>query len=238
MKPDNLSRRETTMTIRIAVLTTIIIASPVWAGSGSLAVIAYTDHPCVATVLRQRADYAAMPVSISSEQGDPLQCLAEIRNAKRLIEKKAENNPDMVIHSGPATLSAKPASKLSFASSYSGGSSEADLYLLVPFKDKDRDVFTCASLMRTFLDGITFPGKVKLKTGPLQLAADHPEQYRPVLLGMIAADIMKTKDTLQAGGKARVTGLEGPVLVRRLDDENIELFINYQLSVEMTAGSK
>jgi len=210
-----------------------MISAPVWAGSSSLLVIAFSDRQHVSTVLRQQADYVAMPISVSSDQRDPIQRFAEIRDAKRLIQKKAEGNPDVVIHSGAVTLSAKPMSKLSYISSYSGGSSEADLHILVPFKGNNRDVFTCASMIRTFLNAITMPGKANIQLGSIQLAADNPEQYRPVLLQMISEEAAQTKEKLKADGKVQLSGLESPVLVRQSDDENVELFINYQLSVEM-----
>ena len=217
----------------LATLTALMISAPVWAGSSSLLVIAFSDRQYVSTVLRRQADYVAMPVSISSDQRDPIQRFAEIRDAKRLIQKKAEGNPDIVIHSGPVTLSAKPISKLSYISSYSGGSSEADLHILVPFKGKNRDVFSCASMIRTFLNDITMPGKANIQLGSIQLAADNPEQYRTVLLQMISEDVAQTKEKMNTDGKVQVSGLESPVLVRQSDDENVDLFINYQLSVEM-----
>lgn len=186
----------------LTALTALMITAPASAGSSSLLVIAFSDRQHVSTVLRQQADYVAMPVTISSDQRDPILRFAEIRDAKRLIQKKAEGNPDTVIHSGPVTLSAQPISKLSYISSNSGGSSEADLHILIPFKGKNRDVFTCASMIRTFLNDITMPGKASIQLGSIQLAADNPEQYRPTLLQMISDDVAKTTEKLKANGKA------------------------------------
>jgi hypothetical protein len=217
----------------VVILATLFITAPAWAGSNSLLVIAFSDRQSVSTVLRQQADYVAMPVSISSDQRDPVQRFAEIRAAKQLIQKKAEGNPNIVIHPGSVTLSAKPISKFASISSYSGGSSEADLHILVPFKGKNRDVFTCASTIRIFLNDIIMPGKASIQLGSIQLAADNPEQYRLTLLQMISEDVAKTKEKLKADGKTQLSGLESPVLVRQSDDENVEIFINYQLSVEM-----
>lgn len=217
----------------LAALSALMISAPVWAGGSSLLVIAFSDRQLVSTVLRQQADYVAMPISISSDQRDPIQRFAEIRDVKRLIQKKAEGNSDIVIHPGAISLTAQTLSKVSYLSSYTGGSSEADLHILVPFKGKDRDVFSCASMIRTFLNDITMPGKANIQLGSIQLASDNPEQYRPGLLQMISEDVARTKERLKADGTIQVSGLEGPVLVRQTDDENVELFINYRLSMEM-----
>lgn len=217
----------------IVTIIAVMISSVAWAGSSSFVVIAFSDRQYVSTVLRQQADYVTMPVSVSSDQKDPILRFAEIRDAKRLIQKKAEGNPDITIRSGPVTLSAKPAAKSFDISSYSSGSSEADIHILVSFKGKNRDVFTCATMIRAFLNSIALPEKAKIQLESIRLAADNPEQYRPALLQMISKDVAKTKENLSAGGQAQLSGLESPVLVRQADDENIELFINYQLDVEM-----
>lgn len=217
----------------LATLSVLMISAPVWAGGSSLLVIAFSDRQLVSTVLRQQADYVAMPISISSDQRDPIQRFAEIRDARRLIQKKAEGKSDIVIHSGAVSLTARPLSKFSYLSSDSGGSSEADLHILVPFKGKNSDVFSCASMIHTFLNDITMPGKANIQLGSIQLASDNPEQYRPVLLQMISEDVAKTEERLKADGTVQLSGLEGPVLVRQSDDTNVELFINYRLSIEM-----
>jgi hypothetical protein len=43
---------------------------------------------------------------------------------------------------------------------------------------------------------------------------------------------MKIKETLKSKAKFALRGLESPVLVRQVDDTQVELFIDYQLSIE------
>jgi hypothetical protein len=211
----------------------LVISKPALAGSTSLLVLGFRDHQYVSVVLRQQADYVAMSLSISSDQRDPIQRFAEIRDTKAIIQKKAEKDADIIIHTGPVTLSAQPTSKLSYLSSSSGASSEAQLEILVPLKDKNRDVFKCASMIRKFINDITMPGKATVQLGTIQLAVDNPEQFRDLLLQKISEDVAKAKEKLKAEGKVQLSGLESPVLVRQTDDKNVELFINYQFSVEM-----
>jgi len=44
-------------------------------------------------------------------------------------------------------------------------------------------------------------------------------------------DIRKTRQALSSVGKTQVAGLEGAVLVRQTDDRNVEVFLDYSLSV-------
>jgi hypothetical protein len=216
----------------LVALTIFLTSASAWAGSGSHMVIALPDHPQVAVFLRQQADYVAMPVTISSDQRDPIQRLAEMRAAKRLIQKKAEGNPDIIMKTGHVTLSFEPISKASTRTDPSKPMFTVLLNIFVPIKGKGRDVFICAAMIRKFLDDIAMPGKASIRTGEIRLAVDNPEQYRPALLQMISDAVAKTEEALKAKGASEVSGLVGPVLVRQADDENVELFIDFQLQVE------
>ena len=49
----------------------------------------------------------------------------------------------------------------------------------------------------------------------------------------MAQEMKKTRATLAAEGGIRAAGLESPVLVRQVDDRQVELFLNYSLAMEM-----
>lgn len=208
------------------------LCSPVWAGDNKFLVVAFSDRQHVAVVLRQQADYVSMPVSISSSQRDPLQRFAELRDAKAAVLLRAKSTPDIIIHAGPVTLSAKPVSKLASVVPYSSAESEADFHVLVPFKGKNRDVFACADIIRRFLNDLTLPSKTSMQLGSIQLAVDNPEQYRSTLIQMISEDVARTKEKVKADAKVHLSGLESPVLVRQADDERVDLFIDYQFTIE------
>jgi hypothetical protein len=210
-----------------------IVLAPFQAYCGSYLVIAYSDQQNVTTVIRQKADYVTMSLSISSDQKDPVQRYAEIRNVKQLIEEKSKANSDVIVRAGAVSLSARPVSKMSSFSSYSDRSSEADLNIFVSMKDKSRDIYTCATIIRNFLDQIKLPSKAELRLGSMKLAVDNPEQYRSTILEKIGEEVRNTRDHLKSSGDVELGGLEGPVLVRQLDDENVELFIDYKFSIEL-----
>ena len=60
---------------------------------------------------------------------------------------------------------------------------------------------------------------------------ENPEQYRAKLLGLIAQEITKARETLSGRGSVKLEGLESPVMVRQADDRNVELFLNYSFSI-------
>jgi len=60
---------------------------------------------------------------------------------------------------------------------------------------------------------------------------DNPEQYRGKVLGQIAQEVQKTREAISANGSVKVEGLESSVMVRQADDRNVELFLNYSLSI-------
>jgi hypothetical protein len=214
---------------------TIFLASvSAWAGSGSDLVMALPDYDPVAVFLREQADYVAMPVTISSDRRDPVQRLSEMAAAKRLIQKKAEENPDIIVNTGQVRLSREPTPRTGTRMGASEPVHTVRLNILVPFKGKGRDAFACATMIYKFLGDIAMPGKARIRTGEIRLAVDNPEQYRPVLLKMIADAYAKTKESVKAKakGESEIRGLVGPVLVRQADDDNVDLFIDFQLQVE------
>ena len=62
----------------------------------------------------------------------------------------------------------------------------------------------------------------------LRVSATDPRPFRERILDWQE----KTKDMLKARGKITISGLEGPVMVRQFDDENIEIFLNYSLAID------
>lgn len=220
---------------KMLLLTALIplLASQTFAGSDTNFVIAFTGAKSTATSLIKKADYLSVPLTISSKQKDPSKRFSEIRKAQDLIVSQALNHPDLLVHKGAITLSPRPTSKLSYSS---GGSSKARFHLLTKMK-KDEDVYESAIRVRQFIAAIELPGKSTHAIGQLQLAVDNPERYRKELLEKISKDVAFIKSSIGTKGKAFIKGLERPVLVRQVDDRNVELFIHYELTIEMSSRS-
>ncbi|HTI70923.1 MAG TPA: hypothetical protein VMF06_13220, partial [Candidatus Limnocylindria bacterium] len=86
-----------------------------------------------------------------------------------------------------------------------------------------------------FAGSLRLPGKARFEFGKLQLAVENPEKHSAKLSGMLAVDVAKTRSGVAASdGGVKLEGLESPVMVRQVDDRNVELYLNYSLAI--TAG--
>ena len=198
----------------------------------------YMPQSQVVTVtLQQSADYISIPITLSSDQGNPEKRFEEIRNAINLIETEAEKNPNIYIHSGPVSLSAKQHSKLKSLYLSSGGyyrpESIATLYIFAPLSAEGKDVFDSASQISHFINCIKFPDKTECKMGKIMLAVKEPEQYRDKLLLLILEDVKRIKNIFKTQGEMTIKGLDSPVYVRQIDRQQVELFLNYTISIKL-----
>ena len=219
------------MKILGAAAVTLLLAAPVSAAVSSSVVVAVQDRQSVSVVLRQPAELVSVPLAISSDRKDPAERSAEVHRALRALLDDVDPETEIVVRQGPISLSGRRgASKFSLGSSYVPPS-RADLNLMMELKG--RDIFDCASRIERFVAGLTPPGEARYELGEVELAVDDPEARRPQLLQAIAADVAKTRKLLGGAAKVTVSGLEGPVLVRQVSDHEVELFIDYELAVDL-----
>lgn len=218
--------------------TACMLASSASVGTKSLIVIAVPGQRPVAATIMRKADFVACPVSISSDKKEPEERFADLQAALREMVKAAEQNPKIKIHSGPVSLSGEAQSSFSLSKLSSGydSYSTARLHILVPVGDGKPDVFAGGLAIKQLLAGVNFPDKVKCSLGQIQLAVDNPEQYRAEILKAIAEGIKEARTLLDQNGAIQVTGLASPVMARQADDENVELFIEYSLTLSTVSG--
>ena len=222
------------MKLKIWISTVLTITSlSTFAGNDAYFVFAFNDYKSTAITLPKKADFVSMPLSIHSKQKDTNNRFSEIKQAQQIIMNAAKGNPNIIIHKGRISLSPKPVSKMS-SISFSGydRSSEAQLYIMAKLDD-NTDIYKASSNIRKFIDSISMPGKSSSSLGSIQLAVQNPEKYRKELLEEISKDMSFVKSTIGATGNISITGLEQPVLVRQVDDQMIELFINYSMTINM-----
>jgi hypothetical protein len=199
----------------------------------SLIVFAYSDRPSVSVSLRKAADFVAMPISIRCDHKEPSKRFEIIAQAKAAIMKAAEGKKNIRVHSGPVALSARPTGKLDIPSSSGGygGTSQAQVHVLVALADTGKDVFHCAAEISEFIEGVHLPEKAWMEYGQIHLAVDNPEQYREALLKAISAETTKSKAVLGSSGQVVLSGLESPVHVRQADESHVDLFLGYSVSL-------
>jgi len=211
-------------------------AAPVAAGMSSNLVIAFQGRPSVSVVLRQDAEFVAVPVSISSERKDPSERFAEIQRALQALVDKAGSTSQVIVRQGPVSLSGRRGSSFSLGSSSYQAPSRAQLDLMMELNG--RSVFTCASQILQLVADLKPPGEARYEVGEVQLALSDPETRRPQLLQAIAADVARTRQLLGGAIKVIVSGLESPVLVRQVSDREVELFIDYSVAMDLDPGTE
>jgi len=199
--------------------------------SGPTIVVAEPARRSVATILMMPADFVSVPIIVTSEQKSTPSAYEESRQTVEMIRDKVKENAKFRTSTGVISLSEHRSSFGISSGGYSQPAARAQIYLLVSLTKERDDIFAAGTEAARFIESLRLPGKAKCELGKLQLAVENPEQYRGKLLGMIAEEIKKTREALGTQGGVKVEGLESSVLVRQADDRNVELFINYSLSV-------
>ena len=199
--------------------------------SGRTVVLAVPAPRSVATVLVMPADFVSVPINVTSDQKNTALAYDESRQAVEMIREKVKENGKFRASTGVISLSEHKSSFGISSGAWSQPAARAQIYLLVPLtKDRD-DIFAAGVEAARFIETLRLPGKAKFELGKLQLAVENPEQHRSKLLEMIAQEIKKTREALGTQGSVKIEGLESPVLVRQADDRQVELFLNYSLSI-------
>lgn len=218
----------------LEILVTAWVAILAWpatvAASSFYAVFASSEGPRVSAVLRRHADFVAAPISLESDKSDAAERFGAVGAAKSALRAAVAKHEGWICYDGPLRLAAPAERKWTSGSSYDSGA-RVDATLLVPLRD-DSDAFSEASDLMRVVAEYAKSTDVKVRVGVVQLAVREPQQYRAQILKLIAEDAARTRDGMIPGGHFEVAGLEGPVLVRQLDDRDVELFIDYRLAVE------
>jgi hypothetical protein len=214
------------------------------AGNAITGVIAvpFQAQRATAIALVQPADYVCATVSISSREKDPARQTEDVRAAVRQLSSAVAKSPLLQLHEGPLRFYAGARNDNSFTGhllsfSSSPGSSYGNFSLfatsvrvLYKLDGSGSDTFTAATALRKLVDEIKVSHLTDLRLSQLTLAVEAPERQRERLLSLIRESADAMKKTFSAD-QVTVGGLDGPVLVRQVDDASVELFIDYTLSV-------
>ena len=188
------------------------------------------DKP-VAVRYKMRADYIAQTVTITSNERDFPAKLKSINDGKKYLVEQIEGKGQVIVHEEPAYL--YPGSEGLFKTSYGGREPQAQMQLLLPIVSETDNIFSGGIELAVLLAKLDPPEKIKFYPSAIRLAVEDPEKSRGKLLEMISADVKSTKERMKGTGKITISGLEGPVKVSQVDDINVELFIEYRVSLEI-----
>ncbi len=221
------------------VLPMIALAVPAFAdlssgsASGTIIVVAAPEPRTVAISLTVPADYVSVPVHVTSQEKDTATSYENTREAIATITQKADESGIFKVQTGVAELTQRRKGFGISSGSWAQPAAGADLYVLVPLSEDRDDIFAAGADAARFLDSIVLPEKIECELGNLQLAVENPEQYRSKLLKRM---VQQLTDTIGATGDAfgrnvKLEGLESPVYVRQVNDKEVEVFLNYSLTM-------
>jgi hypothetical protein len=194
-----------------------------------MAVFAENYQKPVAVKYMMRADHIGRTITITSNERDLAAKLINIQEAKRYLIGEIDRRGQAVVHEGSASLQHSEG----FLKSSSGREPQAQVHILLPIVREADNIYSGGGELIELMAGIELPGKAKFTSSAIRLAVENPERMRGTLLELISKDIKFTRDRIKSRGKIVLSGLEGPVRVSQLDDINVELFIEYKMSMEV-----
>jgi hypothetical protein len=209
----------------------LLTAVPAFASISSAIVTlpADTPHGPPAVSLVQSADYLCATVVIRSAVKDIDKQTQAVQQTLNTLRAGVEKSSSFQLHDGPLHLSGSAAS-LPGRSSFSNAILQTSLRILCPLVNGTAaDAFNNTRLLRQFIASFDVAPGAQLQVVSISLAVDSSEQYRDRLLGLIGEQARVTQQTFGARSVV-IDGLNNPVSVRQLDDINVEIYIDYQLS--------
>jgi hypothetical protein len=213
------------------IATTVLLLSAVASANADTLVIASSHEIAVTTVsLRVPAEYVVLPISISSDEKDPLKNVEAVAAARARLTETVSKHPTIKLREGVVSLRVSDAEESAFSYSKSGyPTSHADSYLVHPLGKKN--VFQAVREMVVLIRSLSKSDDLRYRLGAATLALEDPERHRPELLGLIAKDIGRTKAALKGARSFELRGLENPVIVTPYDETTVTLHIPYRLSI-------
>lgn len=198
-------------------------------------IISTRETKRAAIKLVQRADWAAVPVTLQSTQREGDQRLREVNLAFTTLQQALGKDGRMRLQfaqiEGGGSAYGKGSLALVPASAYSSGQSGIQLHLLVPISTGGNLMLAAAEAER-LLTSVSFPKGLSIQTSAARLALSRPERFREQLLRLIADDTQRVAQLLGGEKKLTLQGLEHAIHASQVDDQNLELTIDYSLAIE------
>ncbi len=209
----------------------LLAAAPAWAGLNSAVIVLPTDtgRRAPAISLVQPADYLCAVVTLRATAKDPDRQSAAMRDSLQRVKAAVEKSPRFQLHEGPVRFAEGTSSY--FSSKAGAATLQTSVRVLAPLGD-GADVFETMKQLRQFIGSFSALTDAELSIASISLAVIAPEQSRERLLALIADQTRAIQRSLGAR-VVTVDGMQNPVLVRQVDDANVELYIDYQMSATM-----
>lgn len=196
-------------------------------------VLASTSSAGSPVSLRRQADRVVLELILTCDQSTPDDRVDELENAVTDLTSRLKSASCDELATSAFFNSTGNAAGLSLLNLGDEKAATAALYAAKPIRDKDDSLFSVAEPLAAAADTFTPQGAVDLIIGNAYLAVEQPEQYREELQKKILAHAFRLRELSGTGAILHLSGLEGPVQVRQIDNRNVELFIDYKLTLEL-----
>lgn len=201
--------------------------------SASLTLAFDPPHSPPAVVILRPADYLCATVTVRSTAKDVDRQAIAVQETLRRLTTAVQRSNTFQLHQGPARIfgASSGSSFLSGKTNYAPGNLQTSIRILSPLTP-EAEVFEVIRQISQFVARIEVPNDAEVRVVATTLAVADAEQQRARLMQLIREQIAKTREQLGAN-VLTVTGLDGPVLVRHLDNLSVELYLDYQLSATL-----
>mgnify|MGYP001603615586 FL=1 len=211
----------------------LVSAAPAWAGLNSAVIVLPLENSraAPAVTIVQPADYLCAIVTLHTTSRDADRQSSAMRESLQQITAAVERSSRFQLHQGPVRFANLNGSLYSSKAGSGPAGLQTSLRILCPLVG-NADVFESMRQLRRFIGTLAPADDTELAIATIALAVTEPEQYRARLLALIADQ----SRTIQQNFGARtiiIDGLQNPVVVRQVDDSNVELFVDYQLSANL-----
>jgi len=198
-------------------------------------VLASTESSGSPIAIQQKADYVVLPLTLTSLQNNPDKRIEDLSDASEEVKDKMKGS-DVRLAEARFDYSAGAAAGLPDMEFDEKEPATLTLYIVVAQKRRGDTFLEQAQVLTDFADKLVL-GAVNLNVEKVKLCVTKPEQYRSELLKAIMDEMSSLRTLAGSETILHISGLEGPVEVRQIDKENIEMSINYMLTLEQW-GSK
>ncbi len=226
------------MKLPLRLLACLVCGVPAYAGTlSSILALPRENLRSTAISVVLPANYLCGSVVITSRAKDPAKQADDIRLTLQALIAAAERSPKVLIHQGALRgTNGTGQSLFNNPNGWSTPTLQSTVRLVCHTDGTLSDTFDATRELRLFINGFKPVGECSLQLSALGLAIDSPELQRESLLELIQQQARSLQQRFGGRSSITVVGLDGPVLVRQLDDTNVELFIDYQLSVTVDHG--
>jgi len=208
-------------------------------------VFASTTSPTrVPISIQKEADIITLPLSIACTKDTPDKRIRDLIQAAKTLKKKIKDDSNICLITGQTSYSdGKPAGLPYFVFNDEFKEdrriktvASLTFHIAVSPRFESTDLLDQAAELTRFADNLIL-GSPELYIGQIMLGTRDPQQYRAQLQKNIMEEMARLRELAGMNAILHISGLEGPVEARQVDNQNVELFINYQLTLEQW-GSK